>query len=118
MNEIRATANLQITKDGFNITGNSTQTLTMTGSNYSGEVFTATTAWQKIPTGSLGDIRYMYLLNNSTASVDITMHVNSSSFSQLRPYDSILMPPAISRAEYYIKATEQPADIQVVIVES
>ena len=117
-NEIRATANLQITQNGFTITGNSTQTLSLTGSNYKGEVLTISSSYVAIPTGSLNDLRYVFLYNQSTASLYVALNTASQSFATLQWGDVLLLPPSAQVGQLYIKGSEAACDYQLVVVES
>jgi hypothetical protein len=118
-NEIRATGNLQITKDGFTITGNNTQTISMTGSQYIGNIQSIGTSYEQIVIGDLSDVRYLYIFNQSSASIDVSQYNNttSASFARLQADDVLMLPPSSSITAYYVKATEANADIQVVAVE-
>lgn len=118
-NEVRATANLQISKDGFTITGNNTQTLTMSGSQYIGNIQSIGTSYEPLLYGDLSDIRYLYIYNQSTGSVHVSMNGTSAScFSVLRPDDVIMVTPSASFQAFQIKADEAGSDIQVVAVEA
>ena len=116
-NEIRATATLQITQNGFVITGNTTNTISMTGSNYGGQVVTISSSYVPIPTGSCSSMRYLFLTNNSTASVNVAVHQNSSSFATLQYLDTFLVPPSPFTGSWYIKSDTGGTDVQVVVVE-
>lgn len=116
--EIRASGTLTITKNGFTITGNTSKVISMTGSNYSGAVLTISSSYTQIPTGSLGDLRYMFISNESTSSIDVTTNVDSQSFSTLQNGDLLMLPPTINQKTYWVKSTEAAADIQVVLTES
>lgn len=116
-NEVRATGTLQISANGFTITGNTTQTLSLTGSQYIGNIQSVGTAYEQVAFGDLTDVRYLYLYNQSTASIHVTVNTNSSSFAKLRPDDVLVLPPSASLMSYFVKADEGGADLQVVAVE-
>lgn len=118
MNEIRATANLQVSKDGFTVNGSSTQTVSMTGSVMLGNIQTLGTAYEALVTGDLTDIRYVFVKNVSTASVSVAVNSASQSFAVLRNNDVLLLPPSGSFMGFQLKATEANSDVQIVAVES
>lgn len=118
MNEIRATGNLQVNKEGFTITGNTTQTISMTGSQYIGNIQSIGTTYADLVAGDLTDIRYLFLRNVSSASISVAMASTSQSFAVLRPNDVVLLPPSGSFITYQLKATSAGADVQVVAVEN
>lgn len=117
-NEVRATGNLQVSRDGFTITGNTTQTLSMTGSQYIGNIQSIGTTYEALTIGDLTDIRYLFITNVSTASISVAMHSASSSFSVLRPDDVLLLPPSGSFVTYQLKSDSAGADVQIVAVEA
>lgn len=115
--EIRASATLTITRDGFTITGNTSQIANMTGSNYAGAVLTVSSSYMEIPTGSCQSIRYLFVSNESTASIDLAVNSASQSFTTLREGDVAMLPPPETQGTYWMKANSGSADVQVVIVE-
>lgn len=116
--EIRATGYLSITRNGFTTTGNTARIVDMSGSNYSGTVYTIGTSYWQIPTGSCNDLRYLFVSNESTASVEISYNSTSSSFATLQSGDVILLPPSASFKTYFVKATLPNSDVQIVLTES
>lgn len=117
MNEVRATGTLAISKDGFNVTGNTTQTLSMSGSQYIGNIQSVGATYEAISIGDLSDIRYLFLTNVSTASIFVSQHANSASFAVLETDDVLLMPNSGAFVTYQLKASAANADVQVVAVE-
>jgi len=117
-NEIRATGNLQIIKDGFSVTGNNTQTLTLIGTQYIGNIQSIGTSYEPVVLGDLTDVRYMYLLNQSTASISVAVNASSQSFSVLQPDDVALIPFSASMPTIFLKSSANGADCQVVACES
>jgi hypothetical protein len=115
--EIRATTYLNITKNGFTITGNTATVIDMSGSNYVGTVLTIPTTYIAVPTGSCGDVRYIFISNQSTGSIDVATNTASQSFAVLQRGDSLLLPPADTRPQYYIKSSLNNSDVQVVLTE-
>jgi hypothetical protein len=117
-NEIRGTSTLQVTVAGLTVTGTKTATVTMTGSSYMGNSITIGTSSVALNTGSCADIRYLWIKNTSTASVDVSISATSQSFAMLRTDDSILLPGSASIGTYFVRSSIANADIQYVLVES
>lgn len=117
-NEIRNTVVLQASLNGLTVNGNTTQTLSISGSRYIGNIQTVGTSYEALTIGDLPNIRYLYLTNVSTASFEVAMHSASSSFAHLRPDDNLSLPPSGSFLTYQLKASLPNADIQVIAVEA
>lgn len=117
-NEVRAQASLQISSDGFTITGNSTQTLSLTGSQYEGTIINVGTTYETLPIGDLTDFRYMFLYNQSTASITVAVGATTASFACLQPFDVMVFPPSGSIQTYHVKSDIAGADIQFVATEN
>lgn len=123
-NEITANAQLTILKNGFSISGNNTQRISISGSQYLGNIQSiGSGSYESVVTGDLSQIRYLFLLNQSTASIQVSMNSTSQSFSLLRPNDILLLPPSASVEgsssfmNYQLKSDQANADLQVVMVE-
>lgn len=117
-NEIRAQGSLQIVSSGFTISGNNTSTISISGSQYGGSVVSVGTAFEALPLGDMGDFRYIYLENQSTASILVALGDGSQSLATLRPGDVMILPPSASWTNYFVKATQAAADIQFIATES
>ncbi len=117
-NEIRATGNLQISKDGFTITGNNTKTITMEGTQYIGNIQSIGTSYEAVVIGDLSDVRYIYIYNQSDNEIQVSVNPDSQSYCQLLPKDVLLMPFSASvMPTIFLKADEAGSDVQIVAVE-
>ena len=116
-NEIRVSSNLQITKNSFTVTGASSQTLSLTGSSYIGNIQTIGTSYEALSLGDLSDIRYLSINNISTASISVAMNSASQSFAVLRSGDTLILPPSGSFMSYVVKSSADGADVQIVATE-
>lgn len=119
-NEIRATGNMQVSSNGFTVTNNTTATVSMTGSEYIGNVQSIGTSYESLTMGDLSDIRYLSMTNISTGSVVVAVvgSAETASFATLQPDDVLLLPPSASFTKYVLKATLVNSDVQVVMAES
>ena len=117
-NEIRVVGQLQITKTGLTVNGSATQNIDMSGSQYAGSVISVGTSYESLPTGDLSDFRYLYLQNQSTASISVALNSTSQSFAVLREDDIAVLPPSGSWTTYLVKATEANADLLMVATEA
>jgi hypothetical protein len=116
-NEIRATAALTVTIDSYSVGGSKTNNITMTGSHYSGNSIAVGTSSMALPTGSVDNVRYFFLKNISTASIDVAINSASQSFACLAEDDVLLLPGTASVLTYYIRASQGPANVQYTLVE-
>lgn len=119
-NEVRAQASLQVSSNGFTITGNSTQTLSLTGSQYEGTIVSVGVNYEQLPLGDLSDFRYIFLYNQSTGSVTVasTVGTTTQSFALLQPADVLVFPPSGSAATFHVKSTLSGSDVQFVATET
>ena len=115
--EIRCSGNLTVNRDGFQIVGNSSTIIDMTGSNYVGKPQVIGTTYETVNIGQCGNIRYVYIKNVSTGSVSVSMHADSQSFAVMQEDDFIVLPPSASFVTYKAKSTLAGSTVQVVACE-
>jgi hypothetical protein len=113
---IRASTNFNVDNSGFS--GTSSESLTMTGSNYVGQVVTIGTTFTQLFTGSCSNLKYVWIKNLSTASIDVAIASTSQSFTRLEYNQALPLPGTSSLNTYWVRATSASADIKYCIVES
>jgi len=121
-NEINVSSGLSVTKDGVTTRGSVSTNLTLTGSQFIQNIQSVGTSYEQITFGDMDTCKYVWLKNNSTASIQVS-NTNSDVkwFATLSPGYSIVMPPSGSNSaaslQVYVKSSEASADLQVVATE-
>jgi hypothetical protein len=114
-NEIRTTVSLFTQKSGSAVNMSNTSVVSMSGSNYIMDTQVIGTSFVSMVTGSCTNIRYAYIDNLSSASIDIAVNATSNSFANLRPGDAMLLP--LSASSCFLKSTLAGAIVQVGVTE-
>lgn len=124
-NEIRATANLVVSKNSLTATGNSSVTLDLTGSNFIQNVQVIGTSFEQVNFGDLVDCKALWLSNMATGSVTCSYDLaGTKPFCTLYPYgsklglSSALFTPHIVSQSVFLKADLPASDVQIIATES
>lgn len=106
-------ASLTIADNSDLVRGSSQDGYTAVSSSYFGAVQTIGTSYEAINVYGLDAVRALYVQNDSTASIDISQHPNSASFTTLTGSFPVVIYPPPGVINYYAKSTEDNAVLKV-----
>lgn len=118
--EIRNTGTFQVKPSSAGTAvaaGASAVAVTTTGSNWFGGELSISASYTPLPIGSCSSVRYVFIKNDSTASIDVAVNTTASHIARLEEDDTLCMPGTGSITSYYVKASGAEADIQYILVE-
>lgn len=118
-NTIQSNGSITFAASEMQVIGNTSNLYTMTGSNISANIQNiAVGSWQGLDTGSLSDIRFAYISNDGSGSVNISTDSGGSNvIAILQPLDWAYIPWSGSSG-LYARAYTNPAVLTTIIAEA
>lgn len=116
MTTVNLSANMSLRDSTLTITTAATATTSSSGL-YQSRNQNVGTAFEPLDLGDLTNVKYLYVKNNYTTSIDVSMHSLSQSFAVLKENDFILLPPSGSFITYQVRSTQMSGSIQTTAVE-
>jgi hypothetical protein len=112
--QVNVQSTLSIADGSDLIRGSSQDGYTAYSGSYFGAVQNIGTSYEAINVYGMTQIKCLYVQNDSSASIDISQHPSSASFSTLSgSFPSVIYPP-VGVVNYYAKSTEANSILKVV----